>query len=66
MDILDKHYPGYTHVFAYDNTTTHAKHQDNAVSATHMVVNTPKAGKLNFLCTIKRRLALNTPNDRFA
>ena len=55
MDILDEHYPGYTHVFAYDNATTHAKRRANAVSATHMVVNAPKAGKPNFLCTIKEK-----------
>ena len=55
MDILDEHYPGYTHVFAYDNATTHAKRQANTVSATHMVVNAPKAGKPNFLCTIKEK-----------
>ena len=55
MNILDKHYPGHTHIFTYDNVTTHAKCWANAVSATYMVVNTPKAGKLNFLCTIKEK-----------
>ena len=55
MDILDKHYPGYTHIFTYDNVTTDAKCWANAVSATHMVVNALKAGKPNFLCTIKEK-----------
>jgi hypothetical protein len=53
MDVLDKHYPGYTHVFLYDNTTTHIKHTADAISAAYMVVNTPRAGKPNWLCTVK-------------
>jgi hypothetical protein len=53
MDILDKHYAGYTHVFGFDNVTTHLKRRANALSATHMVVNPPKFGKPNWLCTVK-------------
>jgi hypothetical protein len=53
MDILDRHYTGYTHVFGFDNATTHWKRRANALSATHMVVNPPRTDKPNWLCTIK-------------
>lgn len=53
IDILDRYYPGYTHVFGFNNATTHLKWCANALSATHMVVNPLKAEKPNWLCTIK-------------
>lgn len=55
MDILDEYYPGYSHVFSFDNATTHMKCHDNALSALKMVVNPPRADKPNWLCTIKEK-----------
>jgi hypothetical protein len=44
MDILDKHYPQYEHMFVYDNAPTHLKREDGALSARRMPKNIPKLG----------------------
>jgi hypothetical protein len=36
MDILQKHYPNEDHVLVFDNTTTHRKRADGALSARNM------------------------------
>ncbi|KAF9519954.1 hypothetical protein BS47DRAFT_1370635 [Hydnum rufescens UP504] len=51
MDILDKYYPHESHIFAFDNATTHLKRPDDALSASKM----PKAmlkAPHNFLINI--------------
>jgi len=53
IDILNKYYSKYTHVFAFDNATTHMKCRSDALSARHMVVNPPNAKKPDWLCTVK-------------
>jgi len=45
MDILDKFYPKFDHVFIYDNVTTHLKQSDGALSAQKVTKFTPKAGE---------------------
>ncbi len=57
-DILDKRCglpaeSNQKNKLAYDNATNHRKRRENALSARHMPVNTPKADKPNFLCAIK-------------
>lgn len=49
MDILDEHFPGYTHVFGYDNATAHQKCRPNALSASSMTVNPSPLHKPNLL-----------------
>lgn len=44
MDILMEYYPQYDHVFIYDNTTTHLKRADDALSVQRMPKNTLKPG----------------------
>ncbi|KAF9505237.1 hypothetical protein BS47DRAFT_1374325 [Hydnum rufescens UP504] len=51
MDILDKYYPHESHIFAFDNTTTHLKCPDDALSASKMPKAMPKA-PCNFLVNI--------------
>ncbi|KAJ7616559.1 hypothetical protein FB45DRAFT_1105780 [Roridomyces roridus] len=50
MDILDEVYPGFEHVFVYDNATTHKKRPDGSLSARQM----PKFPSLknNWLVTV--------------
>ncbi|KIK72370.1 hypothetical protein PAXRUDRAFT_180818, partial [Paxillus rubicundulus Ve08.2h10] len=36
MDLLQKHYPDHDHIFIFDNTPTHLKHAEDALSARHM------------------------------
>lgn len=43
--ILWEFYPQYEHVFIYDNTSTHLKRGDGALSAPKMPKGTPKAGE---------------------
>ncbi|KAK0456923.1 hypothetical protein EV421DRAFT_1896115 [Armillaria borealis] len=57
MDILDKYFPWFQHVFRYDNATNHKKWCGNALSVSKMTVNPSPVGKPNFLCTVKG------PND---
>jgi len=42
IDILKKHYPNEDHVLVYDNTTTHLKCADGALSARRMPKSTSK------------------------
>ncbi|KAF9508823.1 hypothetical protein BS47DRAFT_1302272 [Hydnum rufescens UP504] len=51
MDILDKYYPHESHIFAFDNATTHLKRPDDALSASKMPKAMPKAPR-NFLVNI--------------
>jgi len=44
MDILLEYYPQFDHVFIYNNTTTHLKRADDALSARAMPKNIPKPG----------------------
>jgi hypothetical protein len=44
MDLLSKHYPDDDHVFVYDNTTTHLKQADDALSARKMPKFSPRHG----------------------
>jgi hypothetical protein len=44
MDILDKGYSDKDHVLVFDNTTTHLKCEEDALSATKMPKSTPKLG----------------------
>jgi len=44
MDILEQHFPNDKHVLLFDNTTTHQKLADDALSATKMPKFTPKEG----------------------
>lgn len=44
MDILQKYYPQFNHVFVYDNLTTHLKREEDALSAQKMPKNIPKEG----------------------
>jgi exonuclease III len=44
MDILDKHYPDKDHVLIFDNTTTHLKQEEDALSAMKMPKFAPKLG----------------------
>ncbi|KAJ3713438.1 hypothetical protein C8R42DRAFT_699054 [Lentinula raphanica] len=52
MDILDHHYPDYTHILAYDNATIHRKRRPNAISAQKMTVAPTPSHKPNFLCNV--------------
>ena len=45
MDILEKYFPHDHHVFVFDNACTHRKRSPGALSARHMVLNTPRPGK---------------------
>lgn len=45
MDILLKYYPEFDHVLVYDNTTTHLKCAEDALSTRKMPKGTPKPGK---------------------
>ena len=45
MDICEKHYPQYDHIFIFDNATTYKKRDDDALSARKMPKKTPKDGK---------------------
>lgn len=45
MDILERDYPDDTHVFVFDNATTHLKRAEDAISARYMPKNTPGLGK---------------------
>ena len=45
MDILDKDYTNEEHVLVFDNTTTHLKCEEDALSATKMPKFTPAIGK---------------------
>ncbi|KAF9514416.1 hypothetical protein BS47DRAFT_1453486 [Hydnum rufescens UP504] len=51
MDILDKYYPHESHIFTFDNATTHLKCPDDALSASKMPKAMPKAPR-NFLVNI--------------
>ncbi|KAF9506285.1 hypothetical protein BS47DRAFT_1374149 [Hydnum rufescens UP504] len=53
MDILDKYYPDEWHVLAFDNVTTHSKRPNDALSATWMPKNMPKAPR-NFLVEVTK------------
>lgn len=44
MDVLEKDYPNYDHVFVDDNATTHLKRSEIAISARKMPKNIPKPG----------------------
>ncbi len=44
MDILKEHFPDEDHVIVFDNTTTHLKHADTALSACRMPKFPPKHG----------------------
>ncbi|EEB97145.1 hypothetical protein MPER_03592 [Moniliophthora perniciosa FA553] len=48
MDILAKHYPDEDHILIYDNTTTHRKRAEDALSATKM----PKGPSPNFFLEV--------------
>ncbi|KAF9513519.1 hypothetical protein BS47DRAFT_1372507 [Hydnum rufescens UP504] len=48
MDILDKYYPNENHVLVFDNTTTHQKRPDDALSASKMPKMMPRPPR-NFL-----------------
>jgi hypothetical protein len=45
MDILQKHFHDEEHVFIFDNTKTHTKRADDALSARRMPKNTPSERK---------------------
>jgi hypothetical protein len=45
MDILDIDYSHEDYVLVFDNTTTHLKHEEDALSATKMPKFTPKVGR---------------------
>lgn len=54
MDVLDENSQGETHVFAYDNASTHLKRRDDALSARTMPATMPNLNhknRVNFLCT---------------
>lgn len=58
MDILERHYQDYNHVFIFDNATTHQKRADDALSARKMPKFTSKAEK-NFMVERTKRNAEN-------
>jgi hypothetical protein len=47
MVILKKGYPDKEHVLVFDNTTTHLKREEDALSATKIPKFTPKLGMTN-------------------
>jgi hypothetical protein len=51
MDILDKYYPNKNHVLVFDNTTTHWKCPDDALSASKMPKMMPRPPR-NFLVDV--------------
>ncbi|KZV60498.1 hypothetical protein PENSPDRAFT_593984 [Peniophora sp. CONT] len=55
MDILTRWFPNEDHVLLYDNSTTHLKRADNALSARKMPKKTPKAG-VNWGVNVKVRV----------
>ena len=44
MDICNQEYPEYTHVFIYDNASSHLKHAEGSLSARKLPKFTPKEG----------------------
>jgi hypothetical protein len=44
MEILQKYYPDDAHILIYDNTRTHLKRADDAISARKMPKNVPREG----------------------
>lgn len=54
MEIAQKYYPQYEHIFIYDNATTHLKRAADALSARQMPKNIPKPGANWGVETIKR------------